>query len=343
MTSNFPLVSILVPVYGVEKHIERCAKSLFDQTYSNLEFIFVNDASPDKSVLMLQSVIKKYPKKNKHITIFHHTKNLGLAATRNTLIANCSGEFVFHIDSDDWLEPNTIELFVKKQIETDADIVTGSFYKHEIKNGHEVISKVITTLKGKNREETLKYMLDFCSVVAIWNRLIRKSVYLNNNIKCIEGIDAGEDLMTTPRLVYYSKKVTTCDAITYHYNRTNDKSYVSLFPTSWEMQLQLINASLLNVSFFKDKEFYLQEATNIQLVKRLRRILDINFKNHCRHRYKSILDILDNTDRKYWKHIGWDNYKKRQLERHYLFFYTYRFLNTHPQIRKIINIFKPFF
>ncbi len=116
MTSNFPLVSILVPVYGVEKHIERCAKSLFDQTYSNLEFIFVNDTSPDKSVLMLQSVIKKYPKKNKHITIFHHTKNLGLAATRNTLIANCSGEFVFHVDSDDWLEPNTIELFVKKQI-----------------------------------------------------------------------------------------------------------------------------------------------------------------------------------------------------------------------------------
>ncbi|MCR5587532.1 MAG: glycosyltransferase [Lachnospiraceae bacterium] len=64
MISNFPLVSILVPVYGVEKHIERCAKSLFEQTYSNLEYIFVNDASPDNSILILQEVIKNILRKS---------------------------------------------------------------------------------------------------------------------------------------------------------------------------------------------------------------------------------------------------------------------------------------
>lgn len=247
-----PLVSILVPIYGVEEYIERCAQSIFEQTYSNLEFVFVDDASPDKSVEILQRVISCYPNWEGRITIIHHDKNLGLAAARNTLVDNCTGEFLFHVDSDDWIEPNAVALLVKRQIETDADIVSVFFYMHmnDFNDNYEKLLKRILTLKEKNREDTLKAMLNYGSIVATWNRLIRTSLYREHNIRSVEGIDAGEDLIITPRLVYYSKKVASVKAITYHYNKCNSNSYVNVLPHSWDMQQQLIQATLLNVDFF---------------------------------------------------------------------------------------------
>ena len=98
------LVSILVPVYKVEDYIERCARSLFEQTYSNLEFIFVDDCSPDDSVEILGRIMDDYPARKEAVRIIRHNHNRGSAASRNTALDNGSGEFVFAVDSDDWLE-----------------------------------------------------------------------------------------------------------------------------------------------------------------------------------------------------------------------------------------------
>lgn len=315
MNSRLPIVSILVPIYNVESYIERCARSLFEQTYPNLEFVFVDDASPDKSIEILQQVIKDYPKWNKYISIIHHDKNYGIAATRNKLIDNCNGEFLFHVDSDDWIEPNTIELFVKKQYETNADVVTGSYISHIIKDGSEKTRKWI--VPDKVRLETLKDMLKVGSYVATWNRLIRCSLYRNNNIRWVEGIDAGEDKIITPRLIYCSRKVATCDTITYHYNRNNTNSYVNKLPHSLNIQLQLIRSCQLNVEYFCDKEAFLHEATNQELVERLKKMLELNFKNGYRQGYNTMLTMLDGIDLKYWPLIGWDRPKKRWLDHHY--------------------------
>ena len=78
------LVSICVPVYGVETYIEQCAISLFEQTYQNIEYIFVNDCTPDKSIEILKSVINRYPNKKSSIHILSHEKNKGLGAARNS-------------------------------------------------------------------------------------------------------------------------------------------------------------------------------------------------------------------------------------------------------------------
>lgn len=315
MYSQFPLVSILVPIYGVEKYIERCARCLFEQTYSNLEFVFVDDASLDKSVEILKQVILQYPKWEGRITIISHDKNRGLAAARNTLVDNCKGEFLLHVDSDDWIEPNTVELFIKKQQETNADIVTGSYISHIIKDGSEKTRRWVAP--DKDRLETLKDMLKFGSVVATWNRLIRSSLYRDNNIRWFEGIDAGEDKIITPRLIYCSRKVATCDSITYHYNRNNTHSYVNTLPHNLDIQLQLIRACQANVEYFRDKETYLYEAANQELVERLKKILELNFKNKYRQGYNTILAMLDETDQKYWPSIGWDRPSKRWLDHHY--------------------------
>ena len=310
-----PLISILVPVYGVEKYIERCVRSLFEQTYSNLEFVFVDDASPDRSVEILQRVIQQYPKWEGRLTIISHDKNRGLAAARNTLVDNSRGEFLLHVDSDDWIEPNTVKLFVKKQKETDADVVTGSFILHTTKEGLDKTCKWIAP--EKDRLEILKDMLKVGSVVATWNRLIRSSLYRDNNIRWVEGIDAGEDKIITPRLIYCSRKVAACESITYHYNCNNTNSIVNLLPNSLNIQLQLIRAFQVNVDYFRNKETCLYEAAKHELVERLKNLLELNFKNKYRQGYTTMIAMLDETDRKYWHLVGWDKHIKRWLDHHY--------------------------
>ena len=132
---RLPLVSILIPVYQVEDYIERCARSAFEQTYQNLEFVFVDDGSTDSSIYVLKSVINDYPDLKDHIRIIRHPENRGLAAARNTAIKSCHGDFVMHVDSDDWLEPDAAELLVRRQQETEADIIytRGNYLENKVR------------------------------------------------------------------------------------------------------------------------------------------------------------------------------------------------------------------
>ena len=312
-----PLVSILVPIYNVEPYIVRCVRSIFEQTYLNLEFVFVDDGSSAKSIEILQQEISNYPQWNGRIKMIRHDKNLGLAVARNTLVDNAKGDFLFYVDSDDWIEPNAVELMVKKQLETDADIVTGIYVKHALNDKNESVTQEVARFIDKDRDEALNYVLEYTSVVALWNRLIRSTLYHEHNIRCVEGVNAGEDLLITPRLFYYAKKVASCDAITYHYNRINSNSYVSLFPQRWDLQQQLLRACLLNVEFFSDKGVHLSEAMDKQLILRLNKVYHLTYRNHNRHGYKHIIHLLDDTNPKYWPLIGWDNPKKRWLDHHY--------------------------
>ena len=102
-------VSVIIPIYGVEQYIERCATSLFEQTLDNVEFIFVNDCTKDKSIENLKKVIEKYPKRKNYIQIINHNENFGLPTARRTGLGYVHGEYVAHCDSDDWLEPNAYE------------------------------------------------------------------------------------------------------------------------------------------------------------------------------------------------------------------------------------------
>lgn len=128
---------MLVPVYRVEKYIERCARSLFEQTYSNLEFVFVDDCSFDQSIDILQRVIEDYPDRGGSVIIINHDNNRGLSAARNTLLDNATGDFISWVDADDWLESNAIELLVQKQQQTNSDIVSGDirvYYDNDVKS-----------------------------------------------------------------------------------------------------------------------------------------------------------------------------------------------------------------
>lgn len=243
-----PRVSIAVPVYGVEQYIERCARSLFEQTYPNIEYVFVNDYSHDNSLEILMQVADNYPERKKDVKIVHHEMNMGLASTRNDAIDNCTSVFITHVDSDDWIEPEMVSLMVKKQKETNADIVWGAAFR----NGNEKEKRYLLP-EIKEKEALLEYMLSHSFHHEIWAKLIRKSLYSNNNIKVEHGCNCCEDWQVLPRLLYFAKNIAFVDNLIYHY-RYNPLSITKANGNDgkrkWE---ELLSLSVL-YDFFKDKE-----------------------------------------------------------------------------------------
>ncbi len=114
-------VSVISPFYKVAPFIERCAESLLGQTLEDVEFIFVDDASPDESRELLEKVIARHPERDARIVT--HEANKGLPAARNAGLAVATGEFIFHCDSDDWVEPDMLEKMYKAAADNGADYV----------------------------------------------------------------------------------------------------------------------------------------------------------------------------------------------------------------------------
>lgn len=204
-----PKVSVIVPVYGVEKYIERCARSLFEQTLDDMEFIFVDDCTTDESISVLKNVIKDYPNRVAQTRIFYHEKNMGLPIARQTGIKEASGDFIAHCDSDDWVDRDMYELMYTNAIHDNADIAVCDYY-HD--SGTEKTH--ITALHTTNKNEYLINLLYQIDSWAVWNKIVRASLY--------EGVvypvnNMGEDMAIMCQLVHKAQKITYCDKALYHY------------------------------------------------------------------------------------------------------------------------------
>ena len=256
---RLPLVSILIPVYQVEDYIERCARSAFEQTYQNLEFVFVDDGSTDSSIYVLKSVINDYPDLKDHIRIIRHPENRGLAAARNTAIKSCHGDFVMHVDSDDWLEPDAAELLVRRQQETEADIIytRGNYLENQ------GTVKIDCSGWSTDRESLLANILQDIATMCIWSKLIRRSLYTDHDITIDELGSYYEDYQSLSQLVYYSKTIARLDAYIYHYNRANPHSIVTNAHQSRTIQQQGLRSIQAVSDFFQDKEPRYQEYIKV--------------------------------------------------------------------------------
>lgn len=240
------LVSIIIPIYGVEKYIERCAVSLFEQTYTKIEYIFVNDCTPDKSIEKLNEVLKKYPARKASVNVVNNITNCGLAAVRNIGVKHCHGQFLMHVDSDDWLDVDVVEECVKKQKDTNADIVA---FDRILYLPNKIQKKSAT--EASSKEEFLIQMLKREREISIWGMLIRTSLYKENHIRCAEGINMSEDYQTSPRLAYYAKQIAILHGVAYNYECRNQKSISAMF-TEKNVKQELVTLNVLDV-FFADK------------------------------------------------------------------------------------------
>ncbi len=215
-----PKVSILVPVYGVEKFIERCAVSLMEQTYENIEYIFVDDATKDNSIFILETVVQRYPNRLKQVKILHHAENRGLSFARNTAIAAVTGLYMLHVDSDDYLTTDAIEKLSKEAEKENADIVL--FDTYELRENETAMLRV----EYKDRISYIKGLLQHTFRCAHWNKFYRTDFYKKTKINCVEYIRLAEDYAVTPRLVHQAKNITVLHEALYYYETCNQNSYV---------------------------------------------------------------------------------------------------------------------
>lgn len=214
------LVTICVPVYGAEKYIGRCAESVFGQTYANLECVFVDDGTPDHSMEVVRKVLERYPGRKAKTKLLHHDHNRGISAARNTLVAESDGEFVFHLDADDWIEPETIERLVECQLATGADIVTTG----KVVNEDEVVD-VFDEPDFASADEMLDHFLSQEWHHELAGRLVRRSLFDHDDVGVLEGCDLCEDWHIMVQLAWYARRVSMLDGRFYHY-RMNDDSIV---------------------------------------------------------------------------------------------------------------------
>ena len=218
---NTPLISIIIPVYGVEKYIEKCLRSCFDNTIAkSCEFLIIDDCSPDKSITIAKQLIEKY--KDLDIQIIQHKKNRGLAAARNTGLLNAKGEYIINVDSDDWVEPNYLELLYNESKSSDSDVICCNLIKEF--NDYSQKEKMYVP---DNPEIALSYLLTGKVLGYTPLRLIKKELFTKNNFSWIEGLNMCEDLLIMVKVFNFANKISFLDEYLYHYNCANNNSLSS--------------------------------------------------------------------------------------------------------------------
>lgn len=213
-----PFISIIVPVYNVEHFIARCARSLFGQSMKDIEYIFVDDCTPDRSVEVLRQVMDEYKSRQLNVKIISHNCNQGPGSARNTGLKIASGEYIYFCDSDDWLEPDAMERLHETAQRTGADLVWFDWYlsfsskerwMHE-EEEENPIACLKSILSGK-----LKFNL--------WNKIVRRALYIEHEVYFPEGHRMAEDMIMI-KLYAYVNNICYIPLPLYHYTCNNYSS-----------------------------------------------------------------------------------------------------------------------
>lgn len=210
-----PKVSVIIPVYGVEKYIERCARSLFEQTLDNIEFIFVNDCTPDRSIEILKTIIEEYQsrmeEKKYSIRIDRMKKNSGLPAVRKYGVNNAIGNYIIFCDSDDWVDRTLYQRMYEQAICEDADIVVCDYVETD---GIVFKNKKIGLLSCE-KEKCIKDMMYLRTSWGVWNKMIKRKYF--NQITEFPKDYMGEDMALTLSLMAKIDKISYCPNSYYNY------------------------------------------------------------------------------------------------------------------------------
>ena len=296
-------ISIIIAVYNCEKYIEACVRSLFEQTLNDIEYVFVNDATPDISITVLEKVIEDYPTRKPFIKIINLERNSGVSNARRIGIENATGEYVIHADSDDWVDKDMYERLYLKAKETDADIV-GCNFRHEFTD----IQYDFHQQYADSTEDNISRLINGRIFPSLCTSLTRRSLIKDNNITFPVGLNMGEDLFFNLQLYLLAKKIVSIDWAPYHYRHTEDSSCVLRTRKSIDSDIAI--AGMIE-KLMKEKHLYEKYAKDIEYRKffsKLPLVQDLDNKDN----YQEWLNIYPETNKKIWqyKQLSW----KQKLE-----------------------------
>lgn len=310
-------VSILMPVYKVENYLDKTLDSVFTQTYNNLEYVFVNDCSPDDSLLVLESAISRHGIQADRYVIVNHQQNEGIAVSRADCIANAKGDYVYFVDSDDWIEPDTVEKMVRATNNGQVDII-GCDY---IKNYEDKEATYHHEQYANTCYENMIKCLNYDIATVLWKLLIRRSLF--NNISITPHIDIVEDYIISVKLYYYANSFVAIPQAFYHYVQYNQArvSFQSLRSVTMHIKgVQEVE------KFLRDKGLYNKNVENKLNLRKFN--IKSNFLTKQLLDYKAYQETFPEVCH-IWRKIGYSKKEciKFWLAEHNLFFILKVFQN----------------
>ena len=207
------LVSIIIPLYNVERYVEECCRAVFEQTYDNCEFVFVDDCGTDNSFKIVCSLIEEYSHLKDRVKILHHECNKGIAAARRTGMENASGTYALYVDSDDVPRRDMVERLMLIAEANDADVVMCGYSKEP--NMCDVDKPRVW------EEDHVRCMMGTVGgdlpYVYLWNKLFKRDLFLQYPLYPSPKLRRSEDHYILSRLFFYAKKVMRTNEVLYFY------------------------------------------------------------------------------------------------------------------------------
>lgn len=272
------MVSIIIPIYNAKLYLKRCLDSVKNQTYTNLEIVCINDGSTDNSL----EIAEEFAKKDNRFKIFD-IKNKGVSNARNIGILNSSGEYLFFLDADDWLEYNAIEILCNNALEENRDLVVGNFMKinsnAKISSGHENRFKKSVLLDKEDIFAYIKIYLQTSHRDLLfnhcWGKLYKTDMVKKHNLFFNTDLDGFEDIDFNFRVLRYVDKIYYNCAVIYNYLLSNssqssqislDAKQIDRFFIAFESIKKTLMLNTTHVYFHIEKEvghFYISNMIMI--------------------------------------------------------------------------------
>ncbi len=264
MKDTNPMLSVVVPVYNVEKYLERCVDSIINQIYTNLEIILVDDGSKDLSGV----ICDKYLEKDARIKVIHK-ENGGLVSARKAGVKVAKGAYITHVDSDDWIEHNMYNEMMELMVANDADIITSGVYRDY---GKYVVTEVDNFSEGVYTKEEIVDLiypkLIYTGVffqsginVHLYNKIYKREILCEKQLLIDDNIRIGEDAALVYPCFLATNKVVITHECYYHYCIRHD----SVMGTSSEREYERIQ--LLSLYLKNEIDKYNQKANLLKQLK----------------------------------------------------------------------------
>lgn len=297
-----PKISIIVPVYNVEKYLKRCIDSILTQTFTDFECILIDDGSPDNC----PAICDEYAKADKRIKVIHQ-ENKGVSAARNAGLDTAKGEWIGFVDSDDWIEPNMYEILYEDAIHFNVDVCVCNFcYKNEnLKN-----PCMLSNAEAKRLMFTENGIGGF-SVLRIIKRSVIKNLRYDSNLSYFEDTKFFYNLFDNCKSIYWNKQPlyhyeNNLTSVTNRFGMTKDveKAFSFLFDIEKKEKNEIIRNSIsisisifsknIIIQYFKHQDFH---NSNVKILQNniKKRIIKLVFSKSASLKMKIIVLISMNT------------------------------------------------
>lgn len=320
-----PKVSVLVPVYNVAPYIERCARSLFEQTLDDIEILFINDCTPDNSMDIIRRVLTEYPERTAQTRIYDMPQNSGQATVRAFGMNKAMGDYVIHCDADDWVDTDLYDKMYQCAVRTKADIVVCD----EIYEEHSGdIVHVVEELPATCRELLVSWYKRTVGLF-VHNKMVCRSLYLDNDIYPWAGLNMWEDNGLLARMLYFGGTLSQIKGSYYHYNRTNINATTCGYGE--KAVNQMIGIAQHLTDFFEsipDAEDFRKTKMAFQFLARINLITD-KFKNIKRYNntFVGSETIASELDERAFSRKGRFRFRMVKWHLTYLFVFMFKSYN----------------